>query len=141
MPVTHAPWLVALSVLVAAAEQSSVSEGDRRIDGYAMPVDEPAARYVVVSTQGRGDEAATQGRACGARRCARPAPRGSRRRPVSISAPSRQTKLRFPSSPRLSRYAEAATPRAGHDNAGRTSAAFRRPILWKRRRGSNFPSV
>lgn len=31
---------------------------DRRIEGYALPVDEAGSRYVVVSTQGRGDEAA-----------------------------------------------------------------------------------
>src|SRR5262249_5228493 len=31
---------------------------DRRIEGYALPVNEPGARYIVVSTQGRGDEAA-----------------------------------------------------------------------------------
>ena len=33
-------------------------DADRRIEGYALPVDEAGARYVVVSTQGRGDEAA-----------------------------------------------------------------------------------
>jgi xanthine dehydrogenase accessory factor len=43
-----------------ASEQAAVAEADRRIDGYALPVDEPGARYVVVSTQGRGDEAALQ---------------------------------------------------------------------------------
>ena len=34
------------------------ADADRRIEGFALPVDEAAARYVVVSTQGRGDEAA-----------------------------------------------------------------------------------
>jgi xanthine dehydrogenase accessory factor len=43
-----------------AAEQAALAEADRRIDGYALPVDEAGARYVVVSTQGRGDEAALQ---------------------------------------------------------------------------------
>jgi xanthine dehydrogenase accessory factor len=43
-----------------AAEQAALADADRRIDGYALPVDEPGARYVVVSTQGRGDEAALQ---------------------------------------------------------------------------------
>src|SRR5262249_10192367 len=33
-------------------------EVDRRIEGYALPVEEAGERYVVVSTQGRGDEAA-----------------------------------------------------------------------------------
>jgi xanthine dehydrogenase accessory factor len=47
-----------ITLCAPAAEQASVSEADRRIDGYALPVEEPGARYVVVSTQGRGDEAA-----------------------------------------------------------------------------------
>jgi xanthine dehydrogenase accessory factor len=41
-----------------AAEQGSFQQVDRRIDGYALPVEEPGERFVVVSTQGRGDEAA-----------------------------------------------------------------------------------
>jgi xanthine dehydrogenase accessory factor len=41
-----------------AEEQAAFSDVDRRIEGYALPVDEPGARYIVVSTQGRGDEAA-----------------------------------------------------------------------------------
>jgi len=41
-----------------ADEQAAFSDVDRRIEGYALPVDEPGARYIVVSTQGRGDEAA-----------------------------------------------------------------------------------
>jgi xanthine dehydrogenase accessory factor len=41
-----------------AEEQAAFRDVDRRIDGYAFPVDEPGARYLVVSTQGRGDEAA-----------------------------------------------------------------------------------
>ena len=43
-----------------AAEQESFPEADRRIEGYALPVDDAGARFVVVSTQGRGDEAALQ---------------------------------------------------------------------------------
>lgn len=43
-----------------AAEQSSFDEVDRRIEGYALPVNEAGSRFVVVSTQGRGDEAALQ---------------------------------------------------------------------------------
>jgi xanthine dehydrogenase accessory factor len=38
----------------------SFAEADRRIEGYALAVEDSAARYVVVSTQGRGDEAALQ---------------------------------------------------------------------------------
>jgi len=48
----------AVTVCAPAAEQAAFGDADRRIEGYALPVDDPAARYVVVSTQGRGDEAA-----------------------------------------------------------------------------------
>lgn len=41
-----------------AAEQPAFAEADRRIEGFALPVAEAGARYVVVSTQGRGDEPA-----------------------------------------------------------------------------------
>ena len=47
-----------VTVCAPAAEQSMFDEVDRRIEGYALPVNEAGARYVVVSTQGRGDEAA-----------------------------------------------------------------------------------
>jgi xanthine dehydrogenase accessory factor len=47
-----------VTVCAPAAEQSAFEETDRRIEGYALPVQEVGARYVVVSTQGRGDEAA-----------------------------------------------------------------------------------
>ena len=40
------------------AEQSAFAGVDRRIDGYALPAAEDGERYVVVSTQSRGDEAA-----------------------------------------------------------------------------------
>jgi xanthine dehydrogenase accessory factor len=48
----------AVTVCAPAAEQAAFDDADRRIEGYALPVDENAARFVVVSTQGRGDEAA-----------------------------------------------------------------------------------
>jgi xanthine dehydrogenase accessory factor len=48
----------AVTVCAPAAEQPAFAEVDRRIEGYALPVEEGGARYVVVSTQGRGDEAA-----------------------------------------------------------------------------------
>ena len=48
----------AVTVCAPAAEQQTFGEADRRIEGFALPVDEAGARYVVVSTQGRGDEAA-----------------------------------------------------------------------------------
>jgi xanthine dehydrogenase accessory factor len=49
-----------ITACAPAAEQASFAEVDRRIEGYALPVDERGARFVVVSTQGRGDEAALQ---------------------------------------------------------------------------------
>ncbi len=48
----------AVTVCAPAAEQPAFGDADRRIEGYALPVDEAGSRYVVVSTQGRGDEAA-----------------------------------------------------------------------------------
>jgi xanthine dehydrogenase accessory factor len=48
----------AVTVCAPASEQSAFADAERRIDGYALPVKEGGARYVVVSTQGRGDEAA-----------------------------------------------------------------------------------
>ncbi len=47
-----------VTVCAPAAEQQAFGEIDRRIEGYALPVEEASTRYVVVSTQGRGDEAA-----------------------------------------------------------------------------------
>jgi xanthine dehydrogenase accessory factor len=48
----------AVTICAPAIEQSAFADADRRIEGFALPVNEAAARYVVVSTQGRGDEAA-----------------------------------------------------------------------------------
>ena len=48
----------AVTVCAPKAEQTAFAEVDRRLEGYALPADEVGARYVVVSTQGRGDEAA-----------------------------------------------------------------------------------
>ena len=48
----------AVTVCAPAAEQAAFARADRRIEGYALPVEREGARYVVVSTQGRGDEAA-----------------------------------------------------------------------------------
>jgi xanthine dehydrogenase accessory factor len=50
----------AVTVCVPAAEQAAFAEADRRIEGFALPVDDEGPRFVVVSTQGRGDEAALQ---------------------------------------------------------------------------------
>jgi xanthine dehydrogenase accessory factor len=48
----------AVTVCAPAAEQVAFADAERRIEGYALPVKEAGARYVIVSTQGRGDEAA-----------------------------------------------------------------------------------
>src|SRR5262249_15401594 len=40
------------------SEVSAFAEADRRIEGYTLPVEGDGARFIVVSTQGRGDEAA-----------------------------------------------------------------------------------
>jgi xanthine dehydrogenase accessory factor len=49
-----------VTVCAPAAEQAAFGEVERRIEGYALPVMEAGARFVVVSTQGRGDETALQ---------------------------------------------------------------------------------
>jgi xanthine dehydrogenase accessory factor len=48
----------AVTVCAPAPEQTAFVEAERRIEGYALPVEAVGSRYVVVSTQGRGDEAA-----------------------------------------------------------------------------------
>ncbi|HZD90493.1 MAG TPA: XdhC/CoxI family protein [Pseudolabrys sp.] len=48
----------AVTVCAPAGEQHAFAAVDRTIEGYALPVDEAGSRFVVVSTQGRGDEAA-----------------------------------------------------------------------------------
>lgn len=47
----------AIVVCAPAAEQELFGEVDSRIEGYALPASNNA-RYIIVSTQGRGDEAA-----------------------------------------------------------------------------------
>ena len=48
----------AVTVCAPAAEQAGFAAADRRIDGYALPAGEAGQRFVVIATQGRGDEAA-----------------------------------------------------------------------------------
>jgi xanthine dehydrogenase accessory factor len=48
----------AVTACAPTAEQAAFGEVDRRIEGYALPVTESGSRFVIVSTQGRGDEAA-----------------------------------------------------------------------------------
>lgn len=43
-----------------AAEQAAFADVERRIEGYALTVNRAGRRYIVVSTQGRGDEVALQ---------------------------------------------------------------------------------
>ena len=47
-----------ITACAPAAEQAAFAEADRRIEGYALPAEREGARFIVVSTQGRGDEAA-----------------------------------------------------------------------------------
>jgi xanthine dehydrogenase accessory factor len=47
-----------VTVCAPATDQGAFGEVDRRIEGYVVPVEDAGSRYVVVSTQGRGDEAA-----------------------------------------------------------------------------------
>ena len=48
----------AVTSCAPADEQVAFGDIDRRIEGYALPVDEPGSRYIVISTQGKGDEPA-----------------------------------------------------------------------------------
>jgi xanthine dehydrogenase accessory factor len=48
----------AVTACAPAAEQGAFAEVDQRIEGYALPVASPGRCFIVVSTQGRGDEAA-----------------------------------------------------------------------------------
>ena len=41
-----------------SSEQQAFEHADTRIDGYALPVTDAARRFIIVSTQGKGDEAA-----------------------------------------------------------------------------------
>ncbi len=47
-----------VTVCATADEQPRFATPDQRIEGYALPVAEEGARFLVVATQGRGDEAA-----------------------------------------------------------------------------------
>ena len=49
-----------MTACAPAAEQGAFAEADKRIEGYALPVSHDGARYIVVSTQGKGDEAALE---------------------------------------------------------------------------------
>jgi xanthine dehydrogenase accessory factor len=48
----------AVTTVAPQPEQEAFETADARIEGYALPVSETAQRFVVVSTQGKGDEAA-----------------------------------------------------------------------------------
>lgn len=48
----------AVTAVAPQPEQGAFEAADERIEGYALPVSETAHRFVVVSTQGKGDEAA-----------------------------------------------------------------------------------
>lgn len=48
----------AITVCAPADDQVQFAEPDQRIEGFALPATEEGQRFIVVSTQGRGDEAA-----------------------------------------------------------------------------------
>lgn len=48
----------AVTAVAPQPEQGAFEAADERIEGYVLPVSETAHRFVVVSTQGKGDEAA-----------------------------------------------------------------------------------
>lgn len=48
----------AVTACAPQAEQSAFEQPDLRVDGFALPITDTGDRYVVVSTQGKGDEAA-----------------------------------------------------------------------------------
>ncbi len=50
----------AVTACAPSVDQAAFTEVDRRIEGYALPVGARGTRYIVVSTQGRGDEVALQ---------------------------------------------------------------------------------
>lgn len=47
-----------VTVCAPAADQPAFAEPDLRIDGFALPATHDGRRFIVVATQGRGDEAA-----------------------------------------------------------------------------------
>ncbi|MEA2984632.1 MAG: xanthine dehydrogenase accessory factor [Alphaproteobacteria bacterium] len=50
----------AVTICAPGEDQTAFPQADRRIEDYALPADDGGARFVVVATQGRGDEAALQ---------------------------------------------------------------------------------
>lgn len=50
----------AITVCAPAPEQTSFAEVDERIEGYALPVTAMGERFIVASTQGKGDELAVR---------------------------------------------------------------------------------
>jgi xanthine dehydrogenase accessory factor len=48
------------TVCAPAADQAGFAHADRRIEGFALPVEDSGSRFVVIATQGRGDEVALQ---------------------------------------------------------------------------------
>ncbi len=50
----------AITACAPADEQGAFQEVEKRIEGYALPVEQEGQRFIVVSTQSRGDEAALE---------------------------------------------------------------------------------
>jgi xanthine dehydrogenase accessory factor len=51
----------AVTACAPAGDQEAFPQVEKRIEGYALPPTSPGERFIVVSTQGRGDDAALQG--------------------------------------------------------------------------------
>ena len=141
----------AITACAPAAEQAAFAEADRRIEGYALPVTTRARAIVVVSTQGRGDEAALQAALAvdadyvafvGSRRKAEAlkassgtrgvAPSGwrsSRRPPASTSARSRRRRSRSRFSRRSSRCGACSGQARGAARAAQSWRRQERPFL------------
>jgi len=49
-----------MTVCAPTSEQAQFADVERRIEGYALPVEHEGHRFIVVSTQSRGDEAALE---------------------------------------------------------------------------------
>ncbi|WP_417669442.1 XdhC family protein [Roseibium sp.] len=47
-----------ITVCAPAEDQDAFAEANERIEGYALPVEVPGQRFMVVATQGRGDQVA-----------------------------------------------------------------------------------
>ena len=131
-PPRHGNWAITSRSPPPPADLAAAPDADMLVDGFALGELHQARRFIVISTQGRGDEVALRA-ALGARGglcrlCRQPAQDGgaarkarspaasprwrsiaSRPRPGSISAPSRRRKSQCRSSPKSPSSAAAVS--------------------------------